>query len=83
VLVDLRTGRLHDEHVGPADVLVDLERDLRVGKPLQPRMADLDLQELGNLLSQRAVGASREDLELLAAGRRQRACRNHTDTMDV
>src|SRR5262249_32057058 len=65
------------------DVLVDLKRDLRVGKALEPRVADLDLQELGNLLRQRAVGASGEDLELLAAGGRQCACRYHADTIGM
>ena len=44
VLVDrpgrVRAGRLHDEHVGAADVLVDLKRDFRVGKPPQPRLPE-------------------------------------------
>jgi len=63
VAVDVRARRLHHEHVGPADVLVDLERALRIGEPLQTGVSDLDLQELGNLFRQRAVRAAREDLE--------------------
>ena len=47
--VDIRAGRLHDEDVGAADVLVDLERDLRVGKALQPRVPDRDAKKLTNL----------------------------------
>ena len=39
VLVDRRAGRLDDEDVRAADVLVDLERDLGVRKPMQTRGA--------------------------------------------
>ncbi len=40
VLIDRVAGRLHDEHVGAADVLVDLERDLGVGEPSQPGLPE-------------------------------------------
>ena len=49
VLIDRpwrRAGRLHDEDVGAADVLVDLERDLRVGKPPQPRLPERHAREI-------------------------------------
>jgi hypothetical protein len=58
--IDVRAGRLDHEDVGAADVLVDLERDLGVRETLQPRVADLDTQELGDLLGQGAVRAARE-----------------------
>ena len=67
--IDVRAGRLHDEDVGAADVLVDLERDLGVREPLQPRVPDLDPEELRDLLGQGAMRAARKDLEL-PAGRR-------------
>jgi hypothetical protein len=66
VAVDVGAGRLHDEDVGPADVLVDLERDLRIGKPLQARMAQRNLQEFRDLLGQRPMRAAGENLELPA-----------------
>ena len=67
VPVDVGAGRLHDEDVGAADVLVDLERDFRVRKPLQPRVADRDLQKLRNLFGQRRMRAAGEDFELSAS----------------
>src|SRR6516225_3133905 len=76
--IDVRAGRLHDEHVGPADVLVDLERDLRVRKPLQLRASHGNLQKVRDLFSERLVRAPRKDLELSAGhGRRQCSSRNH------
>ena len=60
--IDVGARRLDHEDVGAADVLVDLERDLRVREPLQPRVADLDAEELGDLLGQRPVRAPGKDL---------------------
>ena len=60
VLVDRRRRRLHDEHVGAADVLVDLERDLAVGEPAQPGLPERNAQKVGDLLGQPVNG-----LELL------------------
>ena len=53
-----------DEDVGPADVLVDLERALRVGEALKTRMADRHAEELGDLGRQRRMRTSRKQLQL-------------------
>ena len=45
VLVDRVRRRLHDEHVGAADVLVDLERHLAVGEPAQARLPERNAQD--------------------------------------
>jgi hypothetical protein len=63
VLVDRPGGGLDDEHVHAADVLVDLERDLRVGEAMEPGLAHRHAQELGNLLRQQRVGAAGEEPE--------------------
>ena len=57
-------GRLHDEDVRAADVLVDLERDFGVRKPMQPGGAQRDAEMLGNLLRQRRMGAARKQFQL-------------------
>ena len=64
VLIDRRPGRLHDEHVGAADVLVDLKRDFRVGKPPQPRLARLDAEKRRNLSRQVGMGAAGKHFQL-------------------
>ena len=64
VLVHRRRRRLNDEDVGAADVLVDLEPDLGVRKPVQPCLPERNAQELGNLLRELRVRASGEDLQL-------------------
>jgi hypothetical protein len=66
VPVDVGAGRLDDEYVGATDVLVDLERDFRVGKPLEARMAERHLQEFRDLFGQRAMRAAGKDFELAA-----------------
>ena len=71
VLIDGRARRLDDEHVGPADVLVDLKRDLAVGEPAQPRLPDLNAEKLGDLLRQGLMGAAGKHLQIAEAGRRQ------------
>jgi hypothetical protein len=71
VAIDVRAGRLHDEDVRTADVLVDLERDLGIREPLQPRVSDLHPEELRDLFRQCPVRAPRKELEL-PAGRRCR-----------
>ena len=63
VLVDRPGGRLDDEHVHAADVLVDLERDLRVGEAMEPGLAHRHAQEVSNLLRQQRVGAAGEEPE--------------------
>jgi len=49
MLIDRVARRLDDENVGPADVLVDLERDFGVGKPAQPRLPCRDAEKRRNL----------------------------------
>ncbi len=65
-------GRLHDEHVGAADVLVDLKRDLRIRKPPQPRLPDRHAEKLRDLARQFRMGAAREDFQLAEPGRHER-----------
>ena len=64
VLVDRPARRLHDEHVGAADVLVDLERDLRVRKAVQPGLPERHAQEFRDLPRQLRVRAARKQLQL-------------------
>ena len=51
-----RIGRLDDEDIAAADVLVDLDEDLAVGKPLERHLAQLGIQVLRHFLGERAVG---------------------------
>ena len=69
VRVDRRAGRLDDEDVGAADVLVDLERDFGVGKPAQAGLPELHPEELGNLSRELRVSAAREDFQFSETGR--------------
>jgi hypothetical protein len=68
VLIDrdrsIRTGRLQDENVGAADVLVDLERDFRVGEPLQPRLPKRHAEKTCNVARQRGMSAAGKYFEL-------------------
>src|SRR6476620_5937379 len=64
MLVHRRARRLHDEDVGPPDVLVDLERDLRVWKPMKPRAPPRNVELLGDLSRERWMRTSSEELEL-------------------
>jgi len=63
-VIDRRAGRLHDEDVGTADVLVDLKLHLGVREPGQPCLAERDAQVPGNLARQFGVRATGEHLEL-------------------
>ena len=67
VLIDGRAGRLHQEHVGAADVLVDLERHLGIGKSPQPRLPHRHAEELGDLPGEPRMGAAGEHLEISEA----------------
>jgi hypothetical protein len=71
VLVYRVRRRLHDEDVGPADVLVDLERDLAVGKPAQASLPQRDAEEVGNLAGQLRVRAAGENLQVAEPGRHE------------
>ncbi len=64
VPVDVRAGRLHDEDIRAADVLVDLERALGVREPLQAGLTDVHAEKLGNLAREGAMRASRKELQL-------------------
>jgi hypothetical protein len=64
VLVHRRGCRLHDEDIRPTNVLVNLERDLRVWKPVQPGAAKRNIELIGNFPGERRMGAPAEQLEL-------------------
>ena len=64
MFIDRRAGRLHDEDVGAADVLVDLERDFGVGNPPQPGRPEGDSQELGELTGQARVRTAGEHFQI-------------------
>ena len=66
VLVDGRAGRLHDEDVGAADVLLDLERHLGVGEPAELRLPHLDPEHVRDAAGQFRMCAAREDLHVRA-----------------
>src|SRR5258706_11377054 len=63
-----RARGLHDEHIGPTDVLVNLERNLRVRKPAEARLAKAHAQKAGNLAGELRMGARSEDLQLPETG---------------
>ncbi len=65
VLVDRRTGRLHNEHVSAADILLDPHRDFAVGKVIENDSPQGVPQAIGNSLRQGAVGAATENLQLV------------------
>ncbi len=67
-----RAGRLHDEDIRAADVLVDLKRDFGVRKTPEPGLSDRDAQKRRDLLRQLAVRAAREHFQLAETGRHQR-----------
>ena len=54
VLVDRMAGRLDDEAVAPAHVLLQLDDQLAVGEQLGPPAAQRDLQVVADLLRQLA-----------------------------
>src|SRR5437762_4752802 len=71
VLIDGCGGWLHDEDVGAADVLVDLERDLGVGKPPQPRLAHLHAEKRRNVAGESGMGAARKHLQFAEPDRHE------------
>ena len=66
VLVDRRAGRLHDEDVGAADVLVDLERHLGVREPAELGLPHRDPEHVRDPAGQFRMCATREDLHVRA-----------------
>src|SRR5436190_3190190 len=77
-----RAGRLDDEDVGAADVLVDLKRDLRIRKPPQPRLTRRDAEELRDLAHQIRMRAARKDFEIAEPrrGHERIHCRHQRST---
>ncbi len=64
VLVRRRAGRLDDEHVASADVLVDLHHRLAVGERRDRRVAELDLAIVRDALREHIVRGATEDFQL-------------------
>ena len=60
VLVGRSTGRLDDEHIARAHVLLDFDRDLAIGKAGDRRLAQLGTEMRGNFLRQRRIGITGE-----------------------
>ena len=54
-------GRLDDEHLLPAHVLLDLDLHLAVGEPADQRLAEADAELLAHGLGQRAIRVAAED----------------------
>ncbi len=66
MLVDRRARGLHDEDIRAANVLVDLKRDLGVGKTQQPRLPKLHAEELADLGGERPMRTARKQFQLPA-----------------
>src|SRR5258706_9837531 len=71
MLIDRVARRLHDEDVGPADVLVDLKRNFGVGKTAQPRLPHRHAEKRRNLARELGVGAPREHFQFAEPGRHE------------
>ena len=63
MMVGRRAGRLDDEDVRAADVLVDLHERLAVGEAGHGRLPERHADGLADFLRQRPVGISGEDLQ--------------------
>src|SRR5206468_7011594 len=63
--------RLHQEHIGAANVLVDLKRDFRVRKPAQPGLPEADAQKRCNFPRELRVRAAREDFQFAEPDRHE------------
>ena len=62
MLVSRRTGRLNDEYIAAAHVLVDLEIELPVREAFREGPPHVTTQMAGNLFRQFRVCVSRKDL---------------------
>jgi len=69
VFVHRRAGRLDDEDVLPADAFLDSHSHLAVGKMEDAHLGQGDVQRGRNLLRQRGVPGSGEQLQAPATGR--------------
>jgi len=65
VLVHRAAGGLDQKHIHAAHVLEQLKVNLAIGKPLQLGFAQRHADELADLLRERTVGRSAENLEAL------------------
>ena len=65
-VVDGLAGGLNEEHVAAADGLVQGDGRLTVGEALDLCLAQLDADELADLLCQRGIGVACKDLHILA-----------------
>src|SRR5690606_37939727 len=63
VVICGRTGRLDDEHILAADVLVDLHERLTVRKTCDRRLPERLADRSANFLGERTVGIAGEYLE--------------------
>ncbi len=73
VVVDRAAGRLHDEDVGAAHVLVDLAVVLPVGEVVERQLAQGDLQVVADFPREGRMGAAGEDLQLAVGKVRDQA----------
>ena len=69
VLVGWRTDGLHNENIPPADVVLDLDKDLALGKPRDLHGAQGDLEIVRHAPGQFRIG--------IAAENHQSRIRNH------
>jgi hypothetical protein len=56
-------GRLHNEHIVPANILVDPDEDLAIGKARDSAFCQIDAQAAGDLIGKRSVRGSRQQLQ--------------------
>src|SRR6185503_2383472 len=75
--------RLHDEDVGAPDVLVDLERHFRVGKPAEARLANRNPEKRGDVAREPRVRTSGEHLQFAEPGCHERITHHHLQPRDL
>src|SRR6478735_4505155 len=68
----LRTLATRFAEIGAPDVLVDLKRDFRIGKPPESGLPGGHAEECGDLARQLLVRAAREHLQLSEPGCHER-----------
>jgi len=68
VRVDRVVGRLHDEAVAAAHVLLDLHEDLAVGEQVGVALAHRQVEVAADVLGQVPAGPAAENLDVVAVG---------------
>src|SRR5690242_6362012 len=63
--IDRTAGRLHDENIRSAHVLLDLDVGFTIGKTRDERLPATHSEERANLICERLVGRAAKDLELV------------------